>query len=422
MARGEGGYRWLMLTLGWLIYFSFGLINTAIAPLVAPIMGDLGLTYTQMGVIAGAWQLLYIFSAQPLGLAIDRLGAHRSLFLGAAVVSASSMLRFHATGFGDLFAYVALFGLGGPLISIGTSKLVSTWFSGEERGTASGINASGSAIGSMAALALTNSLVLPLTGGWRNVFQAYGVFGFSVALIWLVLGGRSPAAGLGPTEPSEHRRSGGAVRELLGHREIWLVVGIGVVFFLANHALQNWLPRMLELKGMSPADAGYATSLMALTGILGSLVVPRLAYRAASMRSTIAAVILLSGASILLIGAGGGPALLAGIASTGFFNRALLPVLMVALMEMPEVGAERMGTAGGLFFSVGEIGGFMGPFLMGYLKDLTGSFLAGILFLAVVTEASIIAAFFIRTEVRRNGLDHHGGSDAGKPQTDGPVN
>lgn len=32
------------------------------------------------------------------------------------------------------------------------------------------------------------------------------------------------------------------------------------------------------------------------------------------------------------------------------------------------------GTVGGVFFSIGEVGGFPGPFLMGYLRDATGSF------------------------------------------------
>lgn len=101
--RSESGYRWLILSMGWLIYFCFGLINTAVAPLVAPIMLDLGLSYTQMGVIAGAWQLVYIFTAQLLGLLIDRLGVYRSLLLGGAIISASSLLRALASGFWGLF-------------------------------------------------------------------------------------------------------------------------------------------------------------------------------------------------------------------------------------------------------------------------------------------------------------------------------
>jgi len=391
-------YSYLMLMLGWLIYFSFGLINTAIAPLVFPIMSDLSLTYTQMGFITGAWQLLYIFSAQPLGIVIDRLGVYRSLLLGAVVVSSSALLRCFVTGFVDLFASVALFGLGGPLISIGTPKLISIWFRGRSRGTALGINASGSVMGSVAALFFTNSIVLPVAGGWRNVFLFYAILGFSIASIWLLLGRRTPrvGGGLAGTLDEEPRQT--SVRELLRHRDIWLIVGIGVVFFLAAHGLQNWLPRILELKGFDPSRAGYAASLMMFSGIFGSLLIPRLSYLMGPRRLMIALVLFFSGASTFLVGIGGGPLLWLGISMAGFFTRSLMPLLTLTLMDMPEVGSRRMGTAGGLFFSVGEIGGFLGPFLMGYLKDLTGVFFTGILLLTIITELSIIAVAFLRTE------------------------
>lgn len=394
----ETSYRWVMLSLGWLIYFSFGLTYTAIAPLVAPIMSDLNLTYTQMGSVTGAWQLIYIFSAQPLGLIIDRLGTHRSLLLGALIMSTSSILRGFATSFEWLFTSVAIFGLGGPMVSIGTPKLISIWFTGRDRGTASGINASGSVAGSMAALGLTNSVVLPLVGDWRNVFYSYGILGLSIALIWLLFGGRTPTqnAGGGVVDQSEGARRQSTLIELLKHRVVWVIVIIGVVFFLTSHGLQNWLPRILELKGLSSVDAGYATSLMTLSGVLGSLMVPRFMYRPKHRALIIAAVLLVSGITILVVGIGEGLFLWAGIMLAGFFTRALMPVLTVTLMDMPEIGAERMGTVGGLFFSIGEIGGFLGPFMMGYLKDVTGSFLSGILFLTAVTWATTIATAFLK--------------------------
>ena len=393
-------YKWLILSMGWLIYFSFGLINTAIAPLVAPIMGDLGLSYTQMGVITGTWQLTYIFTAQPLGLLIDRLGVYRSLLLGAVVISASSLLRALAMGFWVLFASVALFGFGGPLISIGTPKLISVWFSGEERGTASGINASGSAVGSMAALALTNSLALPMLGNWRNVFLGYGALSIVITLVWFLLGRRPPPTDdRYPNEAIEGERRRDAVLKLLRHRNILIIVGIGVAAFLTNHALKNWLPRVLELKGLSPVGAGFATSLMALSGILGSLIIPRVSYRMRSRRMLIAIILFVSGASILLIGIGGNAALWVGLLCTGFLMRAITPLLLLTLMEMPEVGSEHMGAVGGLYFSMGEVGGFLGPFMMGYLKDLTGSFLFGIYTLTFITEAAIIALSLMKSDV-----------------------
>jgi cyanate permease len=51
-------------------------------------------------------------------------------------------------------------------------------------------------------------------------------------------------------------------------------------------------------------------------------------------------------------------------------------------MNEPQVGSENMGLAGGLFFTIAEIGGFIGPLLMGVMKDATGTFLAGVLVLA----------------------------------------
>ncbi len=60
--------------------------------------------------------------------------------------------------------------------------------------------------------------------------------------------------------------------------------------------------------------------------------------------------------------------------------------------------------AGGLAFinSVGTLGGFFGPYLIGWLKDLTGSFTSGLMMmaavLAVTTALSTALRLFIRGE------------------------
>jgi cyanate permease len=399
--KSKKQYRWLILAIGWLIYFSFGLINTAIAPLLSSIMSDLSLTYTQMGLITGAWQLLYIFTAQPLGLIIDRLGVYKSLILGAVIISSSSLMRAFVSGFLGLFISVAIFGVGGPMISIGTPKLVSEWFSGEERGTASGINASGSAFGSMTALALTNSLVLPILGSWRNVFIGYGAISLVITLMWFVLGRRPSPRSEEILNDSDERQSAQRKSDVFWniprHRNILIIVGIGVASFLTTHALKNWLPRILELKGFSPVGAGYATSLMALSGILGSLIIPRASYRPKSKKLMIALILFISGVSVLILGIGGDIAIWVGLFSTGFFVRAITPLLLLTLMEMPEVGTDRMGVVGGLYFSMGEIGGFLGPFMMGYIMDLTGSFLFGIYSLTIIIGTTIVFLSFLKS-------------------------
>lgn len=155
-----------MLGLAWLLYVCFGIVIGSIPPLVDPIRQDLDISYVQMGLVLGVWQLVYIGTASPLGALVDRLGIRRSLGVGIIVVWLSLVLRGLAVDFWTLAASVALFGLGGPIISIGAPKVVSVWFDGRERGTAAGIYATGPMVGGILALSTAAGVVVPLTGSW----------------------------------------------------------------------------------------------------------------------------------------------------------------------------------------------------------------------------------------------------------------
>ena len=54
-----------------------------------------------------------------------------------------------------------------------------------------------------------------------------------------------------------------------------------------------------------------------------------------------------------------------------------------------------MGSAGGMFFCVAEVGGFAGPRVMGVLVDITQTFMAGILFLACLCLAIFSMTFLL---------------------------
>ena len=73
-------YRWAILFGVWLIYFSFGLTVAALAPLVPKVCQDLKISYGEMGLILGAWPFVYILSALPCGIFLDRIGPRRALF------------------------------------------------------------------------------------------------------------------------------------------------------------------------------------------------------------------------------------------------------------------------------------------------------------------------------------------------------
>ena len=83
MKQDSSQYKWIMLGLFWLIYFSFGMIRNSLYPLITPIAQDLGLTNSQIGTILGIFMLVYVFLVLPIGLIIDRIGIRKSLLTGA---------------------------------------------------------------------------------------------------------------------------------------------------------------------------------------------------------------------------------------------------------------------------------------------------------------------------------------------------
>ena len=392
-------YRWVMLLLLWLLYIAFGLVARSITPLITPILNDLRMSYSQMGFILGSWQLAYILAALVAGTILDRWGVRKSIFAGALIIGLSASIRFYASGFLTMLVAIVLFGVGGPMISIGGPKTISEWFSGRSRGVAVGIYTTGPWVGGLMALALTNSLVMPLVGGsWRFTFVCYGMLTFMIALLWLFLARASTS------KPAAVEASIIDVfKKLIAVRNVQILLIMALFAFAISHGFSNWLPKIFEDNGMSASQAGYAASIPIASGIpailfLPSLILPR--FRG----HMIALFALLTAVNLVLVMKTSGISLYISLMVLGFVSAPFMAMMLLILMEDPRVGTEYMGAAGGMFFCIAEIGGFSGPSLMGILVDLTGTFMAGTIFLAVLCIAIAVMTFFIKVE--RSEISH----------------
>ncbi len=387
---GQNPYRWVILVLLWLLYAAFGIISRSIFPLVTPVLRDLNLSYSQMGLILGSWQLTYIFAAMVAGAILDRWGVRKSIFAGAIVIGLSATLRYYTVGFITMLAAVALFGAGGPMISVGGPKTISLWFRGRSRGTAMGIYTTGSWCGGLMALSLTNSLVMPLVGhSWRVTFVVYGLTAFSVGLLWLLLA-RGEEAG----DYQERLSIVEAFGQLIKIGNVRVLLAMGLLSFAVIHGFSSWLPRILEVSGLSAARAGWTAALVIATGIPSLLILPTVVPPRLRGRS-IACFALLTGGILFLVLKTSGLALYILLAVLGFVSAPFMALLLLVLMDSPGVEASHMGSAGGMFFCVAEIGGFTGPLIMGILVDATGTFMTGAMFLACLCLAMAVLTQFL---------------------------
>jgi cyanate permease len=384
-------YRWVMLGLLWLLYASFGINYRCLSPLITPILEDLNISYSQMGLVLGSWQLTYIVAAAFAGVLIDKWGARKALFLGTVIMALSVGMRNFSYGFATFLPLVALFGLGGPMISIGCPKTIAQWFFGKDRGTAVGIYLTGPWLGGAFALAATNSAVMPLTGqSWRLTFALYGLLALAVAFLWWFLAREIEVSG-----DSDNVGMKTVLVRLIRIRNIQIVLLSGLLTFGVIHGFTSWLPKIFESRGFSQTLSGYASSAPLLVGIPALLLLPRMIQprkRAAAISVMALTVVVSVWAFFTFTGV----LMFAGLILYGVTSSTLVPLLTLILMETPEVGSRYMGSAGGLFFCISEIGGFLSPLVVGMLVDWTGGFLAGGYFVMVLGLAVFMLTFLLQ--------------------------
>lgn len=396
VAKGRISFAsYILLGLGSLGYFLFMFSWFSLAAYLVPIIEALGLSGTEAGIVTGAVQLSYIPLSLLSGLVIDRLGSRRSLSIGLVIIGVGHLLRGFSTEFLTILLPTLLLGVGGTAITFGLPKLVSELFPPERSGSMSSVYIVGATLGSATVFAIARPLVGPLVGGWRPFFVYTGLVVIGFALLWTVtarlLWTRIEPFGGGDGRGfslSSMRRDLGAI---FTHYGLLLLVIIGTMRLFITHGLSNWLPTILESGGMAPALAGSVTSLFILIRILGILGIPALSdwystRRIPIMGCGLAGTIGLAG----LIIASSIPVLLGSLVLVGtFVIGGLSPLVRAIPIEMDGIGPQLTAVATGLIFTIGEVGGFMGPFLIGALHDLSGSFTPA---LVVLTAASFVTA------------------------------
>ena len=391
-------YRWAMLGGVWLLYFAFALAIASMAPLVYRLMADLGMHRGEMGTVLAAWQLTYIFCSVPCGGLLDRFGPRRMMFASVLVIAVSVALRGVASDYVTLLLAVMVFGLGGPLISSGAPKVVSLWFTGKERGLAMGIYFTGNATGGIVAVALTNSVFLPAIGGdWRDLMSGYALFIILVGVIWLGISAHPASRDMeAKLKAEDKRRSMDVFLELVRDPVVRLVLLMGLFILFYNHGMNHWLPDLLRSYGMTPSEAGYWAAIPTLFGMVASLSLPRMATPDKRF-AILLGLFVCAAVATVMVWAASGPLLAAGLVLQGMCRGAMTSISILLLIESGDGNTSRVGAASGLYFSVGEVGGVLGPMSMGALAHATGYFDASLFMMFGVACLLMLILMRLRT-------------------------
>lgn len=361
---------------------------------------DLGFSATVFGLGSGIFFVSYTLLEVPSNLILARVGARRwigRIMLSWGVVSIAMAAVRDAGTF-----YVLRFLLGAAEAGFfpGIIFYLTQWFPLRERAQAVALFMTGTAIAGVIGGPVSSALLL-LDGvaglhGWQWLFIVEGVPAVLLApVVWRRLDERpadarwlteAERAWLIETLETEQRTAHGTRHDLRGafaSGRLWL---LGVVYFclvLAFYGVSFWLPQIVQSLGTRPSwTVALIASVPYVAAALGMVVVGAHSDRTGERRWHVA-----------------GPAL---VGALGFVAAATLPPSVVPSLTalslaavgiwgalgpfwaLPTAFLRGSAAAGGvaLVNAIGNIGGFVGPTVVGYARDATGNFSAGLWVLA----------------------------------------
>jgi len=405
---------WRLLPLLALGYFINYLDRTNVGFAALTMNSELGLSASQFGFAAGIFYVGYCLFEVPSNLALYRYGARiwlaRIMITWGLFASATSL----AVGPTSYSAIRLLAGIGEAGFFPGVIYYLTLWFPSQYRTRMMAYF--------LAAIPLSSVLGGPLSvvtlqldgwlglHGWQWLFVLQGLPACLLGVVSLYVLTDSPSKAKWLTEEERtalqnaidnERREGSkhSFVQSLKDIRVWLLAAILFCYIIGILGVGVWLPTILKTHQLSDLQIGFTSAFPYIVGSVGMLIWARYLARSQNF--------------VLHL------ALTCGVAAIGFFGSvasdSLLPAiagLTVALIglssvrtcfySIPATFLSREAVAGGLAFinAVGSLGGLVGPYMVGLLKDVTGSFKAGLIGMGAMLVLATVLTLILKIIIK----------------------
>jgi ACS family tartrate transporter-like MFS transporter len=382
----------------------------------------LGLDAGMFGFGAGLFFIAYFLLEVPSNVALEKFGARKwiaRIMITWGVISAAFAFIPHisrATGLSVEYTFYLLrflLGMAEAGFFPGVIFYITLWFPSVYRARIVSLFMLAIPFSSIIGAPLSGAL-LNVTGagldGWQWLFIIEGVPACLVALIVLVFLTDRPsqATWLNPEErdwletrlAAERRQKESSAGHFSFFRSISdpRVLALALVYFCLNaggYGVSYFLPTIVKGFGLSNLMTGVVSAVPFVFGAFGMVLLSRHSDKTMERRGHVAVALAMAAV---------------GIGLSGFVDN---PVIKMALLCFAQIGVSAVppmfwpipssfltgaSAAAGIaaINSLGNLSGFGGPFLMGWLKNTTGSFTPGLVCLAIAAAIGAVVAMTLR--------------------------
>ncbi|BFG78211.1 MFS transporter [Paraburkholderia terrae] len=375
-----------------------------------------GISDASYGLGAGLFFIGYFLCEVPSNLALERFGARvwfaRILFTWGVITMLMSLVS------GPTSFYVLRFLLGAAEAGLypGILYFLTKWFPMRHRARIIGL------------LVLAQPLAGILTGPVAGfVLSTHGVFGLSNWQTLFVLSGLPavllcvPTLRVLPESPANAKwlaasdrawierelaadsasyglQSHGNPLAALKDKRVLLLALLFLPFPLSIYGLSLWLPTIIKAFGVTDAVTGLLSAVPYLFAVVGLCVVPRHSDR---KRERYWHIVVVSGVAAITMALSAWthtPALqFLFICLTAFSLYSIQAVVWALPGQFLSGACAAVGIA--TINSLANLGGYVGPYGIGLIKDATGSLASGLYFLSATLLFAVVITFVVRASL-----------------------
>jgi NNP family nitrate/nitrite transporter-like MFS transporter len=372
------------------LYFDLAfMVWVILGPLGVQIAQDLGLSFAQRGLMVATPVLAGAVLRIVMGVLVDHLKPKKAGIIGQVIVIAALAYAWQngIHSFHETLILGVFLGVAGAAFAVAL-PLASRWYPPEHQGTALGIAGAGNSGTALAALFAPG---LAASFGWGNVFGMALIPLCIVFVFYLLVAKDAPEC---PPAKSlaEYFR-------ILKDKDAWWFMFFYAVTFGGFVGLASSLTIYFNAQyGLDAKTAGYFTAACVFAGSLVRPIGGAVADRIGGIKS-LSAMYILAAIFLAVVSVG----LQQAWSALLFFVLAMLSLGMgngAVFQLVPQRFRREIGVMTGLVGMAGGVGGFYLASSLGYSKQLTGSYQAGLLIFAGLAVLALVGLTAVKTRWR----------------------
>jgi predicted MFS family arabinose efflux permease len=359
-------------------------------PLLPDIQRDFGINYSQLGLFSGIYGLAAIVCSIPGGILAKRFGEKNVLAIGLVVVTLGLTLLSLAPSFGLALSARIVWIVGYRVAFVCVMTAVAVAVPPAFRSTAMGILGGMSSLASV--IGAPFGIAIGVAFGWRNGILAFAGMALLGAIVFWIFY-RAPASADLRQPAAGHGVAAAPDASAFANPLVWSMVLLGLTN-MGGFSANFFVPSAVQSTfGLGPTVAAYIISAAYITAIFANIATGYLADRWNRWAVMIGIMLLLIPSCFAMMSA-----------NLHVFRVATALVISLGLCATNQIFAiagevmpgRELGPVMGIVSLGGGIFGYVGPQMLGILRDRTGGYTAGWYFVAFGALIGLVVILILK--------------------------